>query len=988
MLIRIIRAIRRSLYIEFHLRRCLHEKILVSHRLGLAILGWLIRNPRIEHCNARSTGYGIAMLSYPGIDSRFEKILRHAEERLARHGAHGRGEVLDLYREFLKIEEHRLFLAHRSGEEGLETARKRADLMSVVLAHCMEEALRSHAGEEPPKVALMATGGFGRGALCPLSDIDVLFLYEIGNKGAKGAAHEAIERVLYTLWDIGLKVGHASRTLEETLRKGRDDFKICTSLLESRFIAGQRHLYENFVAKFHKACIGGREREYLRWRVENQRERHEKNGGTVFLQEPNIKNGCGGLRDYHNMLWVAQVARNAASTQDLENMGRLAHEERERIDRACDFLHRVRTELHLQPDRAGEVLTLQVQGKVAEALGYRRKSILHAIEDFMRDYYHNARDVYLLCNSVSRVLAGSLAFSQTRWILPAWAKGARSSARFDGLVVEDGCIKLENESLLRDDPLLILKVFSLMQQQRADLSADLETSLRKHAGSIAKRVLWGEKVRELFLDILRHKGDVGRVIRAMHNTSILGRLISEFEPLTCLVQHEFYHRYTADEHTLVCIEQLDKVLDSEQKPFDRYRPLLLEAENTDILYLALILHDVGKAAHSRDHSSASARLAVKFAKRMRIQGRRLRLLSFLVDHHLTLAEFAQRRDLENVRTIIDFARIVEDRERLDHLMLLTFADARAVGDFAWSNWKEGLVWRLYEKTCAIMEDEEEFLSQTQRNREEVKKLVARNLSRHIDENEIAAHFASLPSRYLNHRGPDLIERDIAGVHRFLLEQNSPTAHPLTPVILWENHLSGAFSEVTVVTWDRSRLFANISGAFAVAELNILNADVWTRDDYIVVDAFRVCTPLHECVTLPRDRNLFEQTLARCLQEPDFDLEAEIGRVRNRERPHALGKYIVPPEVGFDNEISESSTALFIRARDRIGLLHDVALCIALENLCILHARITTEKGAAFDTFYIATEEGGKILNQEQRARLFRALIKTLAEPEIENSSVQ
>jgi [protein-PII] uridylyltransferase len=462
----------------------------------------------------------------------------------------------------------------------------------------------------------------------------------------------------------------------------------------------------------------------------------------------------------------------------------------------------------------------------------------------------------------------------------------------------------------------------------------------------------------------------------MHELEILGSLIPEFAPLTCLVQHEFYHRYTADEHTLVCIEQLDRVLQDEAEPYVKYRKIFLGCDKPEILYLALILHDVGKAGNSGDHSQLSTQLAVRFGRRMRLKGRDLQNLSFLVDHHMTLTEFAQRRNLEDPKTIRDFARIVQDKERLDMLMLMSFADVQGIGDSSWSNWKEGLVWTLYLSTVEVLEDEVEFLRKAEVARKDLKKRVIQHLSQQIDPGEYEAHFAALPPSYFSHASEERIVQDIQLVHEFFVRQLAPDVNPLIPVIRWEDQLLKDHTEVGVVTWDRDRLFTKIVGSFAVAGLNILSADIWTREDHIVIDTFRVCTNQLSAVTHKLDRQHFEKALASSLTDQDYDLGREVQRLRTTKKL-PVEEDVVTLALGLDNESSEQYTLLHVRATDRIGILYSISQALADNKVSIVYARITTEKGAALDTFYLVDAEGRKISDQAQQKRLLKSLNQEL-----------
>lgn len=905
-----------------------------------------------------------------------DKVLRHAETKLLSKASSKKKDLMKLYSDFLKLEEHRLYLAHKAGEDGLAFCRKRASLITVVLQH-MWKATWAKEQESGPKadpsgLALIAVGGFGRRELCPCSDIDLLFLYGAGHKDKKSreALNVIIEQVLYLLWDIGFKVGHSVRTLEEVITEGNGDLVTKTALLEARLLAGSSEPYKEFIRRFQRLCIEGQEAAFLKWRMKDQQERHEKYGGSVFVQEPQLKNGCGGLRDYQNLLWVARVKKNISTTQQLQEEGWLTLTERKSIDRGYDFILRLRNQLHYLQKRPGDILTLKLQGQVARAFGYPQKGILRKTEALMRDYYQHARAIYQTANLLAERLSGEAVQSATMWsYLPTVM---RRQVKTDGFIIENKVINSQSRSVFSDDPLRMLRLFQLMQQHEALLSPDLRSLIMGRLRLVNRKFLWVPSMQEIFIDILRKKGKVGRILRSMHELGVLGRLVPEFAPLTCLVQHEFFHAYTADEHTLVCIEQLDKVMDSDEAPFPKYRELFIRCEQPEVLYLALLLHDVGKANNSRNHNEVSAQLATRFARRIKLKGRRLRNLIFLVDHHGSLSEFAQRRNLEEPETIREFARIVEDHERLDMLMLLTFADAQGTSsNNNWSGWKELLVWQLYHSTTAMLSGEAEFAMHAQVHREEVLDRVLELIDSGVAKEEVDAHIKMLPHRYIMCASEHLMKRHIEAVHDFFVWNVLHGEDVLKPSVKWEAKPNESHSEVVIVTWDRDLLTSKIAGAFAVAELNILSADVFTRGDNIVIDTFRVSTNAYEPVNHKVDFRTFEDTLAQSLLEEGFDFEKALAGKRNYKTPHSGAEF--PTLISFDNHSLNDHSLLHVRTPDYIGLLYDITSVMAEHNITITHSRITTEKGAALDTFYLTMADDHKIEDPGLQQSLLDAL---------------
>ncbi len=617
-----------------------------------------------------------------------EKILAHAERQLTSEGSRRLRERLDLYKKFLKIEEHRLRLKHYSGAGGLEIVRDRAALLDIVLRHLFEGAVEGSAyADKTPPVALLAIGGYGRGELSPYSDVDILFLHDSAR--VTGEATEVIEQVLYMLWDVGFKVGHSTRSIDEAIKLANSDVLTKTSLLESRFLAGDHRRHSKFRREFFERCVRGQVDHYLKWRLENQDERHRKYGGSVFMQEPNIKNGCGGLRDYHNMQWICYFRDGVMSTAKLVERKYISESDRRAIDRAYDFLQRVRTEFHYLSKRPSDLMTLFYQGQIANSFHYPQKNVLRRSESFMRDYYQHARTIYLTAKRVTEgFLLPDIREKEQKPVFGFLAKRKLKTEQFDGFYSHGRLIYSENPEVFHEDPFRLIRVFLYAQQRELELSPELQQLIRRRTRLVNRTFQYARAARETFQAILSRKGQVGHILRMMHEVDFLGKYIPEFGELTCLVQHEFFHRYTADEHTLVCIEKLDLVIDTEDPKLSPYKSLFLQLEDPYVLYLALLLHDTGKASGARHHAEASALNAQKVAARLQLAPERRRRLILLVDHHMTLSEIAQRRNLEDSATIADFAEVVRNPENLDALMLLTLADGQGTGGQNWSDWKE------------------------------------------------------------------------------------------------------------------------------------------------------------------------------------------------------------------------------------------------------------------------------------------------------------
>ncbi|MEM9399918.1 MAG: [protein-PII] uridylyltransferase [Verrucomicrobiota bacterium] len=915
-----------------------------------------------------------------------EKVLKHAENKLAEAAKGMPTDSLQTYKNFLKIEDHRIHLLHKQGLSGLEVARKRSDMMTIVLRHIFGSAVRNNEKkhklkEDQVSIALIAVGGFGRGELNPYSDIDIHFLYQKNKPKSveQKFIADVVDQVLYLLWDVGLKVGHAVRTLDELVSQANTDQQTLTSLLEVRMLAGDNSLFEEFKQRYWRSCIEGKEDKYLKWRLKDQKERHSKFDNTPYRQEPHIKNGCGGLRDYQNLIWMSLVKHKADSTQKLQKLGLLSSSERKSIDAAYDFLLRIRTQVHLIEKRESDVLTLRMQGEVAKFFRYPQRHILRKVEAMMKDYYQHSRNIFLITNLLSERLANKNN-KQKAGLWKMLPKSMRGMTQIGAYIIDETGIHLETPRLFKKDPIELLHVFQVAQQQDAVLSAELRKQITDETQYFKRSHLMTARAREIFFDILSHKGKVGRTVREMHRVGLLGKVVPEFAPMTCLVQHEFYHQYTADEHTIVCLEQLDRVLDAEEEPFPQYKNLLVELDHPAILYLALIMHDTGKSMLTQHHAEESAQFASKLAKRMKITGRKLKILMFLVVHHETLSEVAQRRNLDDPDTIRDFARIVQDKERLDMLMLLTLADGKGIGGHNnWSNWKEVLVWHLYHRTLIMLEGEEEFLEKTAVHRANVRANVRERVPAEVGDDQFITHFHLIPDRFLNHANAKTIARQIRCAYHFSkrVQESDQKPESIRPEFYWTSRENQGHTEMILAAKDSEHLFCNIVGAIAVADLNILSSDIITRHDDLAIDTFSVCTNQHAAVTREKDMKLMEEILSAVIENPDYNLDHEVRAAQDRARQkHKRAEGLIfANKVTIDNYTSEEHSLIHIQAPDHLGLLYEISKCFVELQLNIDHARIHTEKGAALDTFYVSMRKNNKKIHTSS---LEKELIKRLS----------
>ncbi|MEM7146827.1 MAG: [protein-PII] uridylyltransferase, partial [Verrucomicrobiota bacterium] len=909
------------------------------------------------------------------MSSHQQKVLAHAEEHLkpGRQKNRSRADLIKLYKRFLKIEENRIRMQHKAGAGGLEIARLRSNLLDITLQNLFADAL-STADLKPEdmnrfardrgSITLIAQGGYGRGTLNPGSDIDLLFLHNSNSRNIAPQTNEIIEQVLYMLWDVGFNVGHAVRSIKECIKLANEDTETKTAIIEARYLTGDEDLFKQFQETFHKNCISGKEKQYLATRADDLRVRHNKYKETVYLQEPQIKEGCGGLRDYQNLIWSTYVTRGTRDIEDLVEEKLLTRSAYRALQRAYEFLMRVRNEMHYSERREADILTLQLQGVVATNLGYPQRTILRRIEEFMRDYYTHTRAIYYHVTSLfqSFRLEEQQQAEQSGLISFLARRGASKKEEFDCFYAKDGLIYPQKANIFVDDPLRMMSCFQHAQRRHLKFSPQIRRAFKIARSVFDRPFLYNKANRETFEAILFRKGDVARILRMMHRVGFLGKYLPEFGALDCLVQHEFYHRYTADEHTLRCIDQLDDLIDTKNPRFEKYQKLFLEVEDPYIHYLALILHDTGRAKNVRHHTDGSTLLAGKVCSRLQIKGERRKRLLFLVDHHLTLYKTATTRNLQDPNTIAEFARAIPNPSYLDSLLLFTFVDSQGTSEDSWTDWKESLILDLYRSTKAYFEDQEGFHARMAGAHAELKAEVSKKLGDEF-EDEIEAHFSLMPERYFRFRKPESVVSDMRGFHSFFRTLQKKSENTLTPILKWKAHEDRGYSTVKVFSWNRPLLLARVAGALAARNLNILSADIFTREDDLALDVFRVCTTKFEPVTSKRDTDTVEKVLKAAFAVDVNEFNQTIAAQAEIEYP-SVDPNLFPQRVHLTNQPSPDYTVLEIQAVDRIGLLYDILCAIGVFGLDTLSARINTEKGAAIDTFYLTDYQGKKITNPE------------------------
>lgn len=888
------------------------------------------------------------------------------------------------YRRYIKSERNYLLKQHRSGTAGLIICRGQTRVLDHLIVHLYQSVKQIYerdSDEKAPVVAIVALGGYGRRELNPFSDIDLMFLHD-GELTEGPHEHPFMkllsEQLLYTLYDIPFKVGHSVRTLDECVEIANRDMVVKTSLIETRRIAGNRLLYAELQKRVLQECIKHHVRQYIQDRQEDQLRRHEKYGNSATMLEPNLKNGCGGLRDFHNLIWLAWFKLRTWNSDDLRKGGHLTMRELSQLRKAHDFLLRVRNELHFLTNRATDVLSKAVQPTVATHLGYTNKSPALRIEQFMQVLYTHMRNIHL----ISRTLEQRFALAPDKGLLPSLQSLLhRKSYTIDGFKVVDGWIRVPKDNVFKRDPGRLMRLFLVAQQRGLHLHPDLIHRLHGLESLSNDAFRRNTLVRDTFLDILHQRGSVAPVLRLMHETGLLGDYLPEFGKLTCLVQHEFFHRYTADEHTLMCIEQLDRIWQATDKPYVQFENIFQKLENPHILYLALLMHDVGKGVHSQEkHDLLSKELSLRAAKRMGLSESDTELLLFLVENHLYLFEIALHRDVYSPSVIREIADKIETPERLDLLFLLSFADTMGTSPELWNGFKELLLWTIYRSTKRLLSGNQDELIDTIRQRSKLLRKISDQNTKHISLEKIEHHLDLLSERYRRVFSPKQIAKHILMIQNLLKTIPSESGTMRNCIIHWERLLHQGCSRVTVCTYHQRSLFNKICGALTASGLTIFNAQIFVRQDGIALNSFHVLNVDKTDLPSEKRRKEFERILEQTLSDSINLEELILKHYSHCRASYEMGPrehFHIPTEITFDQDSTPKYTTIHVQSEDHIGLLYVLTKVLLQSGSDIIASSNFTEKGVAIDRFIITDCMGEKITDKRRLFIIETSLCKSI-----------
>jgi len=890
---------------------------------------------------------------------RVEAQAERGFEGTAAEGAERRRRLrLELLRQHLAQNVDFLKAAHLGGASGQQSVQAYANFMdgflSTIFRLAVDDARKEGAAAGP--IVLVALGGYGRGELGPLSDLDLMVIYD-GEMGP--FVQRVTQGLLYTLWDLGLTVGHSVRSLPDCVAMARTDFASRTSMQEARFVVGDRRLFQRFRRVLAENVYRKDFGQFLETALTERDQRYRKFGGSPYMGEPNVKESAGGLRDLHTAMWLASTKFGARTLRDLLEKRLITQREERQTDAALTFLWRVRNELHFLSGHKNDVLSRDIQPQIAKHFGYESDEVSLDVEKFMRDYYLHARVIHRVS---SRLIARCQETLSRRGTV---LRRLRQEALADGLFVMDERIHLVHPDGrdFRAEPSRLMKAFWHSHRLGLELGVDVERAVEDALDLVDDAFRRSALARDLFLDICRNWGRVAQTLRQMHEVGFLGRYLPEWDALTCLVQYDVYHKFTADQHSLIAVENLEALAPGASASSEGIAQVLNEVQRPDLLMLGMLLHDIGKGK-GHGHVAKGIPLAEELTARIGLEGEAAGAVVFLVAQHVALSHIAQRRDVNDPKTVEALAALCGTPERLRKLYLLTFADMRAVGPGVMTGWQAQILWELYGGALQrLTGGRPETLT-----REDVAKRVQAEMRDASRKRAVATHLGLTSERYRVTTPAARIAEHMRLIERL---EEVPVATELF------HHRDLGSSDLVIVTRDVPGLFSLIAGSLAANGINILSAQIHTRADGIAIDTFQVNDPFGEAVTEEARWRRTLLALRRVLQG-----EQKVGELLAARRGARSGEEAVPgpAKVSVDNHLSDTHTVVEVKCPDRVGLLYLITRTLAAFDLSIGSARIATDIDHAYDTFYVADRDGRRIEDPDEMARVRVALEEALLKP--------
>lgn len=880
------------------------------------------------------------------------KVLEHLKSVLAE----GRAEV-----------RHRFEHLRATGAETVAANCHLIDqLIRVIHDFAVDHILPQGVRTQGEQIAIAAQGGYGRGELSPHSDIDLLFLLPTAKPTPY--AEQLVEYVLYMLWDLGLTVGHASRSVDDCLRQALNDLTIRTALLEVRWLWGEKALVETLQLRYRNEIALSTAESFAEAKLAERDGRHERMGDSRYVLEPNIKEGKGGLRDLQTLLWIAKYLYYVQDVHDLVPRGVLTAQAARKFTQAQNFLWTVRCHLHYLAGREEDRLTFDVQPELAKRMGYVGRSGARSVERFMKHYFLIAKYV----GDLTRIVCAILEDSHRRR-----PKAGRLLARLalkksvDGFKLDGGRLNVFHDDDFEKDPIRLLSIFRRAQENELDIHP-------KALGLIARNLRLLDPLRnskdanKVFMDVLSSPKGAEDTLRKMNEAGVFGRFVPAFGRVVAQMQFDMYHIYTVDEHTIRAIGLLNRI---EQGEFKNDHPIahkvIHQLQSRRALYAAALLHDVGKG-RGGDHSEIGADIALKLGPRLGLTDEETETVSWLIRQHLFMSQTAFKRDIDDPKTISDFVEVVQSPERLKLLLVLTVADIRAVGPTVWNNWKAGLLRELYYRSEELMSGQLAPGEGRSERVEAAKRQLARVLEKeNWSKSEIEAHLArGYPSYWLSSELESQIE------HARMIREAEANGAALT--VRYHIDKVHSVTEVTIYTDDHPGLFSQIAGAMALSGVSIVDAKIVTLANGMALDSFGVQDADGGAMEDKARMKKLEDNLERALTGR-VRLAKELAAKRS-SLPARASAFRVPVRVILDNKASRTHTLIEVNGRDRPGFLYDVTAAITGQGLQISSAHISTYGERVVDVFYVKDIFGMKVEHEDKLKQLRKALEAAIADP--------
>ncbi|SFJ15201.1 [protein-PII] uridylyltransferase [Bradyrhizobium sp. Gha] len=840
------------------------------------------------------------------------------------------------------------------------------EIIRILYSAATRHLYRSPIPTGAERMAVVATGGYGRGLMAPESDIDLLFILPY-KQTAWG--EQVAEAILYCLWDMGLKVGHATRSVDESIRQARGDMTIRTAILETRFLTGDQPLYDELVARFDKEVVQGTASEFVTAKLAEREERHRRGGQSRYLVEPNVKDGKGALRDLHTLFWIAKYVYRVHDTDELVGRGVFDAQEYRSFRRCADFLWSVRCNLHFYSGRAEERLSFDLQREIAVRLGYTSHPGMQDVERFMKHYFLVAKEV----GNLTAILCAKLEDQQAKpapvlsrmmaRLRPTPAK--RRVPDSDDFIVDNNRINVAAPDVFKHDPVNLIRIFRLAQKNNLAFHPDAMRDVTRSLGLINAQMRENPEANRLFMEILT-SDNAEIVLRRMNETGVLGHFIRAFGKIVSMMQFNMYHHYTVDEHLIRCVGFLQDIERGGFEEFALASDLMrkIRPEHRSVIYITTLLHDIAKG-RLEDHSIAGAKVARRLCPRLGFSAADTELVAWLIEEHLTMSTVAQSRDLSDRKTIENFAAVVQSVEQMKLLTILTTADIRGVGPGVWNGWKAQLLRSLYYETEPVLTG---GFSEVDRG----KRLTAayaefRNAFAEWPADELDAYVGRhYPAYWLKVELPRKIR------HARFVRSSEQAGHKLA-INVGFDEVRGV-TELTIFAADHPWLLSIIAGACASAGANIVDAQIYTTTDGRALDTISISREYDrdedEGRRATRIGEMIEDVLEGKLRLPEVVARRT---VRSKAKP-----FVIEPEVTINNQWSDRYTVIEVSGLDRPGLLYELTTAISKLNLNIASAHVATFGERARDVFYVTDLLGAQINAPTRQAAIKSALTHVMA----------